>query len=146
MESIISQLTQETKELKIAYIKETAEWAKEEFKRLRLIVEQYEKDCDVSIEKKYYSIPYFVVNNNGDMNKFISIQTQKAEKHYKKSIEKLAVRVLKKGLNTNSLKMSTSYLDPNISTIITDGEKTVRAYTIIASGRIQKPHYRYLVK
>ena len=42
--------------------------------------------------------------------------------------------------------MDSTYLDPNMSTIITDGKKVVRAFTIIASGAIQKPHYRYLVK
>jgi len=49
-------------------------------------------------------------------------------------------------LNVDNLQLSTSYLDPNISTKITDGKKTVNAWTIIASGPIQRPHYRYLIK
>jgi len=34
----------------------------------------------------------------------------------------------------------------NIETTLTDGEKMVRAYTIIAEGQVQRPHYRYLIK
>jgi hypothetical protein len=34
----------------------------------------------------------------------------------------------------------------NIDMTLTDGEKTVKAFTIIAEGQIQRPHYRYLVK
>ena len=34
----------------------------------------------------------------------------------------------------------------NIESIITDGTKTVRAWTIVAEGEIQRPHYRYLIK
>ena len=34
----------------------------------------------------------------------------------------------------------------NIDTIISDGEKQVKAQTICAWGEIQRPHYRYLVK
>jgi hypothetical protein len=29
---------------------------------------------------------------------------------------------------------------------LSDGEKVVKAFTIIAEGTIQRPHYRYLVK
>jgi hypothetical protein len=34
----------------------------------------------------------------------------------------------------------------NFETTLSDGEKIVRAFTIVASGEIQKPHYRYLIK
>lgn len=69
-----------------------------------------------------------------------------AKQHYSNSIEKLAVRIEKKGLNENKLKSTTSHIGFNIETTLTDGEKTVRAFTIIASGVVQKPHYRYLIK
>ena len=66
--------------------------------------------------------------------------------HYESSISKLALRIESKGLNKNNLKVSTSHIDVNIETTLTDGIKTVRAFTIIASGEVQKPHYRYLIK
>lgn len=68
------------------------------------------------------------------------------EAHYEQSIEKLAFRIAQKGLNQESLTVTTSHIGVNIETTLTDGIKTVRAFTIIASGEIQKPHYRYLVK
>ena len=77
---------------------------------------------------------------------YIKKEIEAGKKHYNNSIEKLAARIEKKGLNKKSLKLKTSFLDPNINTQITDGKKTVNAYTIIASGPVQKPHYRYLVK
>ena len=143
---LLAKLTEQTQELKAAYIQKTIEWSIEEYKRLKDFVNDYKTNYDVSKEKKYYSLPACVVNMNGKVEDYTEIQVKKAEKHYYNSIEKLALRIAKKGLNESNLKMSTSYLDPNISTTITDGEKTVSAFTIIASGMIQRPHYRYLVK
>ncbi len=144
--NLAERLIEQTQDLKTAYIQKTIEWSIQDYKRLKEFVNDYETNYDVSKEKKYYSLPACVVNMNGKVEEYTKIQVEKAEKHYYNSIEKLALRIAKKGLNESNLKMSTSYLDPNISTTITDGEKTVRAFTIIASGMVQKPHYRYLVK
>ena len=77
---------------------------------------------------------------------FINDSLSKAEFHYKLSIEKLADRIMKKGLKIDSIKITSGRLNLNFEVTLTDGEKTVRAWTIIASGEIQRPHYRYLVK
>ena len=69
-----------------------------------------------------------------------------AEYHYTDSILKLASRILKKDLDTSKIEVVTSRIDVNIESIITDGTKTVRAWTIVAEGEIQRPHYRYLIK
>lgn len=144
--NLVERLTEQTQELKTTYIQKTIEWSIEEYKRLKDFANDYQTNYDVSKEKKYYSLPACVVNMNGKVEDYTEIQVKNAKEHYLNSIKKLAFRIEKKGLNENNLKMSTSYLDPNISTIITDGEKTVSAFTIIASGMIQRPHYRYLVK
>ena len=70
----------------------------------------------------------------------------KAEQHYQASILKLADRIQKKGLVVDEIKVQTAHVGLNINTTLTDGQKTVRAFTIIAEGEIQRPHYRYLVK
>jgi hypothetical protein len=44
------------------------------------------------------------------------------------------------------MKIISGTVGVNINITLTDGDKTVRAYTIVAEGEIQKPHYRYLVK
>ena len=77
---------------------------------------------------------------------FMLAEEKKAELHYEGSIVKLANRIEKKGLIIEKLVVETSHIGVNINTTLTDGEKTVRAFTIIASGEIQRPHYRYLVK
>ena len=77
---------------------------------------------------------------------WIKLANKNAIAHYENSILKLALRIEAKELNQDKLEMVTSHIDVNISTTITDGDKTVRAWTIIAEGPIQRPHYRYLVK
>lgn len=153
MKKLVESLTEQTQDLKAAYIARTKEWAAVEFAQLRKMIEDFEsvKPSQTSdyfqMEARVHRLPYSVTcYPSGNMEKYISEQVVKAEKHYISSIEKLAARIEKKGLNIDSLEMESSYLDPNMSTEITDGTKTVRAFTIIAGGRIQKPHYRYLVK
>ena len=161
MKNLTAKLTEETKELKAAYIEKTAEWAKQEILRLKkfvadynsLLIEHRANRKNISLlnqitelEKKVDRLPACVINKSGKVEKYIDLQIKQAEKHYNNSIERLAVRILKKGLNVDSLKLDTRFMDPNIRTEITDGNTTVSAYTIIAGGRVQKPHYRYLVK
>ncbi len=71
---------------------------------------------------------------------------KRAEMHYEDSIIKLASRIEQKGLNIDKLSVKTSHIGVNIDTVLTDGIVSVKTWTIIASGPIQKPHYRYLVK
>lgn len=146
MSHLIELLKEQTKELKVSFLKKTAEYAEIEYNELREFADDYTSNYDVNKEKKYHSLPACVVNQKGKMSDFIAIQLKKAERHYENSITKLALRIVKKELDLSKVKMSTSYLDPNISTTITDGTSTVQAYTIIAGGRVQRPHYRYLVK
>ena len=51
-----------------------------------------------------------------------------------------------KGLNLTKLKIINAHVGVNFETTFTDGEKTITARTVIASGEIQKPHYRYIIK
>ena len=103
----------------------------------------YNHKASLSLDRKLNEI--YSVERLGESG-FIDKQVFKAKEHYIESILKLSNRILSKGLDENNLTLTTSYFDPNISTIITDGVKSVKAWTIIASGEIQKPHYRYLVK
>jgi hypothetical protein len=80
------------------------------------------------------------------LENFTSKELKKAVAHYEASIEKLANRIEAKGLNATKLKVVTSSIGVNININLTDGVKTINAYTIVAQGEIQKPHYRYLIK
>ena len=78
--------------------------------------------------------------------RWMDMAEKDAHAHYENSLMKLASRIQAKNLNQDKLSMQTSHLGVDIETTITDGDKTVRAWTIIAQGEIQRPHYRYLVK
>ena len=60
-------------------------------------------------------------------------------------LSKLAGRMDNKGFKSE-IKVTSEHVGVNFSCWVTDGELTAHAYTIIASGPIVRPHYRYLVK
>lgn len=148
---LLEILKKETKSLKKQYIKMTEDWAKKQVVRnidrrgryYRLSITEYSSKQEYFSEQKYvYNSPawYF------DKIEFPKRMKKEAEEHYENSIEKLAYRIKKKNLNQNKLKVLTFHVGVNIETVISDGNKTVRAFTIIAHGLIQRPHYRYLIK
>ena len=169
MKNLVSILTEETQSLKEQYIEFTQEWAASDFvKKTEWLKEYY-----VFMETKYRNKEYMAANRvyfnpeyreeylskyrdefdkmpkeilSGDVEKYIEKQVEKAKKHYEQSIIKLAARVQQKGLNQDKLKATTSHIEVNIDTILTDGEKSIRAFTILAAGEINRPHYRYLIK
>lgn len=77
---------------------------------------------------------------------YLSKKEKMAITHYKSSIDKLAYRISLKKLNEDALVIKTARVGVNIETVLTDGVKTVKAWTIVASGLVQQPHYRYLIK
>jgi hypothetical protein len=148
METLLDILKKETQSLKEQYIALTKEWAEKEFDHLR----QWARDYQLGkfgfgvASKKYYRLPNYILNRNGKVEQHIEKKEKEAIEHYENSIEKLAARIEKKGLDIARLKTVTAHVGVNIETVLTDGTKTVRAFTIIASGEVQRPHYRYLIK
>jgi hypothetical protein len=174
MENLINILKTETETLKVQYIAKTKEWARDQFdsimersgwtnlqwcKYFGLTPEVYNKgmmseyesfprgfyNTKQSREYSNFKDKAYKIKNIG-VEGFMLAEEKKAELHYEGSIVKLANRIEKKGLNVDKLVVETSHIGVNINTTLTDGEKTVKAFTIIASGEIQRPHYRYLVK
>jgi hypothetical protein len=174
MKNLINILTKETETLKVQYIVKTKEWARDQFDSIMeksnwtnlqwcnyfgLTQEIYNEGRPSefkSFPKGFYNSKQSREYSNlkDKLRKIIQIgveefmlgEEKKAILHYEGSIVKLANRIEKKGLNIDKLVVETSHIGVNINTTLTDGEKTVNAFTIIASGEIQKPHYRYLVK
>ena len=147
--TLLERLTAETQELKKTYIEMTIEWAKQDFQTLKEAVSEHKNTPQGTkewwaMERKMEKLPNCFWRN--DVDTWVEIQVKAAQKHYTNSIAKLVLRIEKKGLNQDKIEMTTGYVDVNITTTITDGEKVVKAWTIIAGGEIQKPHYRYLVK
>ena len=100
--------------------------------------EEYNK-----LSRKYWNAPSWKTN----LDEVLKRAKRDAELHYNGSIFKLASRLVKKGVIAENIKpIDSVYLDPNLNMEVTDGNVTVKCWTIIASGPIQRPHYRYLVK
>lgn len=78
---------------------------------------------------------------------YVSLNLKYAEEHYESSLMKLATRLKEKGVTESTeLKIKSGRVAENFEcTIFHDGKTTI-AWTIIASGPVQRPHYRYLVK
>jgi len=134
----------------LQYIDFTREWATKQLQRnidrknnyRTLSINDYKRKSDYYADQKfYYNSPLWMFTPE-----FIDNMVKNAEVHYNQSIQKLAIRIEKKGLNIDKLEVKTAHVGVNIETTLTDGEKTVRAFTIVASGIVQRPHYRYLIK
>lgn len=114
-------------------IKETVAPARGEYGKKNI----YKMRDAIDLAKKIVSL---------GLEDYESKQLKLANMHYENSIVKLASRIVKKDLDQNKLTLSSSRIKMNFETTITDGKKTVRAFTILAWGEIQRPHYRYLIK
>jgi len=145
---LVKILKRETASLKDQYVEMTAKWARSEFANLRKWAVDYHagKFGYGEASNKYYRLPYEIVNPNGKVEDYVAKQVKSAIDHYEDSIAKLAARINAKGLDVDKIKATTSHIGVNIETTLTDGVKTVRAFTIIAGGAVQRPHYRYLIK
>jgi hypothetical protein len=174
MENLEKILTDQTQDLKNLYIRKTEEWASFYYNLVKerkfwtvekwcdfLGIEPEVKNQGQSNEYKGFPKNFFnskeskIYHNyygealkmaSTTLDKFKTKEKERAERHYKASILKLVDRVSKKNLDNKNLKVETSKLGVNFEATISDGSKTVKAWTIVASGDIQRPHYRYLVK
>lgn len=152
IEMIAEKMTEVTADFKVLFIDKVREWSIEEFSRINERFEKYYKQGRNGYDSSsdYYKEQKFVHRTTRPTNleKFIEKSLIEAEKHYKASIQKLAFRIESKGLNFDKLEVlrNPSIRVGDLQISITDGFKTVRAYTVLAWGEIQRPHYRYLIK
>lgn len=174
MKALIEILKKETETLKVQYLKMTEEWALNFYKVCEERKTWNEaKWCEFygltpemknpNTSMQWLGFPKGFYNSrqarvfDRDKNsirqvtglgveKYTQKEIKLAQLHYENSILKLADRIEKKNLNQDNLSVVTSHIGVNINTTLTDGVKSVKAFTIIASGAIQRPHYRYLIK
>jgi hypothetical protein len=168
--SIKEVLRKETKAFYEEYLARTEKYAKESFDYLKKQTERPLEDW-----YKRYNVKYTLndknepIINTGEYNKreyskmrnarittfstiregydkYLAREMKYAKTHYENSLTKLAGRISAKGLDMSKLEIKTVHLGVNLNMTLTDGNVIVRAWTIIAEGPIQRPHYRYLVK
>ena len=169
MDKLISELKDQTVSLKEQYIVKTIEWTEKDYKRnvekASWNEEQWAKHLGVRTRnvdgyiffhdgfyntkesKTWYNERNTAISiKNLGLEKYTEKNVRAAKLHYANSIFKLAERIIKKGLDKDNLTLKTTHIGVNIDTNITDGANTVKAFTILAYGDVQRPHYRYLVK
>lgn len=153
MSQLLEILKKETESLKIQYVNLCKEWALNYFNELLNNNFFYKHSSGKFFKNRFGSnkaedAKFNKIINilNSGLDIFILNTEKDALAQYENSVLKLAFRINEKNLNIENLKVLTSHIGVNIETTLTDGNKTVKAFTIIASGQIQKPHYRYLIK
>lgn len=174
MKSLKENLIEATQELKVNFLNQTVIWASAEFERQMKMASWKEVDWCVYFglvpEKKnagshneFLGMPrgfYNTMQSREYYNKCKNAKSimragkevfvQKAEKnaieHYNTSIDKLILRLISKGVVEGKAEIKSGWVGTNLELVVTVGEITVKAWTIIAEGEIQRPHYRYLVK
>ena len=148
MEALMNTLKHQTSGFKALYMEKTKQWAAEELERNIARRKAYQainhkrKDKAYYAEQKWYwKSPLWFFTEE-----YIDKCLRTAELHYENSIFKLACRIQDKGLNLDSLSVSSVHMGVNLDLTITDGSQTVTAHTILAWGEIYRPHYRYLIR
>lgn len=147
LEKLTDLLKRATITLKYQYVEFNEKFAENEFSRIKKWIEDYRTDKIDRAKnmKKYWNLPSYLLTDQTPEN-----HIEKARKfacdHYHNSILKLAIRVEKYGLNVEKLVVTASHIGVNLDCTLTDGQKTIRAFTIVASGDVQRPHYRFLIK
>lgn len=170
---LVQTLKEQTETLRVQYLAKVEDWAKADFIRIEKLSntphpiwanfvkpdsemgfterngrkyrnqdyagqKEYNKACD-----RRHAAQNIV---KAGIESYLMKEAKSAEEHYQNSILKLAARIEKKGLDKKNLSIKTAHIGVNIETVFTDGIQIVKAWTIIASGMVQRPHYRYLVK
>lgn len=161
--SLLKILFEKTEELKVNYFLKTKEYTKNYFEFLQS-VEDLKYDEWVKkfpMKSVFRGEERIVLNRQGDKfrtevyntilpkgyQNFEDSEMDHALNHYISSVEKLHNRLNEKGIIDGlDIKISNEKIKENLEMTIKSGSVVVRAWTIIAEGPIQRPHYRYLIK
>ena len=170
-QQVLRQLKDSTASYKKDFIEQVALWAKQEFKKL----EELTTSDDITLYKKFgvsYDLwqggaivdpkeyhrknIYTMREKLAQSRKIVKAGYEEFEQkeilkgiaQFESAIEKLASRIVKKGINLDGGYCRSVRMDENLEITFLDkeGHTAVRAFTIIAWGSVQRPHYRYLVK
>lgn len=172
--ALVQTLKEQTESLRIKYLARIEEYARKEFKGLEKLAASAYPSQEGFVKRMqgptldgrnlqavthYYDREGFKAHDRAvnarrmaqniveaGLEAHLAKNEKMAENHYQDSILRLANRIEKKNMDQANLSIQTAWIGQNIETIFTDGVQTVKAWTIIAEGPIQKPHYRYLVK
>lgn len=171
-DKLVDELFKHTSDLKAAFIEKTKEYAVERFadceQKMKRTEAQWLKafNIEYTVVNKYGNPNYHEYNHRlvaaqemgrskiisqevvrMGLDKYKASKVKQAEEHYTESIMRLAKRLNDKGITANSkFTITSAKVGVNFECYIHHESGITKAWTIIASGPIQQPHYRYLVK
>lgn len=167
--SLIGILTKETAQLKEELMVRTQESAVLNFNIIESQIDSVKSKLDAivyayneasksnnsdkySLKRDYDTISKKLTKMRSIMNmgldSFVQESLKNAEQHYSSSLSKLALRITQKGFDMKNFNLISGYVGINLNMTMTDGVKSVNAWTIWAAqdSELVTPHYRYLVK
>lgn len=168
MQTLRQKLESNTQELLQEYLEKTRIWSENKFKvavehenwTYQQWVDAYPVPQRNFINSAGERIITYTLSRPGDskrmeyssirrwgLERFTLINEASAEEHYNNSLDKLAFRLEEKGVTGTDFEVEHQRLGVNFEIVIrhSDG-KVTKAWTIVASGEIIKPHYRFLIK
>lgn len=123
------------------------------FEKFSVVVEYYirrEKQQRTILSKEGENIrsqvqSFLRMQKNESLESHFIKTVSDADKNFTAKLAKLSVRLGEFSFS-NNFEILSAHTGVNFEATLVEGDKKVRAYTIIAEGKIQRPHYRYLVK
>jgi len=170
---LIERLRTSTTDLKEIYIEKTKKYASEYFDHCIKLNKLTELDWLQRYNVKYteykhsngsinfyptsfYSKEYKRMSSvknemqtilNEGFESYTNRMVRSAERHYEDSLVKLSNRLNQKGIKDDTnFTIKSGRIGMNFELTIEHESLITKAWTIIAEGPIQRPHYRYLVK
>lgn len=171
---LLSELKVHTKELKYAYIERTKQYAngmydvcvekskwtdKQWYEKYNVMYEVRRPGTTmefvtVAVSDHYSKKHSRMLNDQSKVKdtlhlgreKFVEKRVKEAEYHYEDSMVRLCKKLNEVGvMEETDFTVTSQVLNDNFECYITHPNGVVKAWTIIAGGPIQQPHYRYLV-
>lgn len=77
---------------------------------------------------------------------WIASEMKKTSKSFDNSLMKIAGAISNLDMNLDTMNVKSVLMNMGVDITLTDGNKQVHAFTIIACGEIVRPHFRFLIK
>ncbi len=161
MESLLTQLTDQSSKFKIDFVERYKKAVIREFDfyndnySINTVYDQVGEEAGLAkgkiygTRKEYFKAQSILAilydYHHGRIEKRIEKEVEEAKQSFDNKIHKLVFRMEEKGFIGKVIVVS-AFVGVNFECTITCGDKTINAYTIVAEGPIQRPHYRYLIK
>lgn len=166
--NLLAKLQIAIADFKTLFMERTKNWMTNDFYRLEKYFEINLRESDEFTEWKTNKYPDYMGNykyrawkseyyaelamnvseaKKLGFDKWLAKKMKQADETFEAKTAKLASRLVRYEFDHNTLEVVGSvYNDVNFELMVKDKNQVKEFYTIIASGEIQRPHYRYLAR